>query len=104
MYDAVEGKYHALMFRFLADGYTDKEWQFAIDQAEVDSALESMRKGDLDNSMNWRVEVMPFFFRETQIGKMTAHYMGSKTSYAKKVASRENGKKGGRPRKDKPIC
>lgn len=103
MFDAVEGKYKAFVFRFVNKTYKDKEWRFAMSQAEIDYELDEMKKGDLDKPMGWEVEVLPMFFFEGQLRALTASYMGSKTSIEKRNASRENGKKGGRPKKEKPI-
>jgi len=94
-----EGKFHGFMYRFFNGDYKDKEWVFAFDQIEIETQLLGMNSGE---DKEWQVEIEPVFLRESQLSKISATYLGSHKSDAKRTASRENGKKGGRPKK--PNC
>jgi hypothetical protein len=94
-----EGKYHGFMYRFLNGNYKDKDWVFAFSRDEIETQLLGMNSGE---DKEWQVEIEPVFLRESQISKIAAMYLGSHKSEAKSKASRENGKKGGRPRKGNP--
>ena len=91
-----EGKYHGFMYRFLNGNYKDKDWVFAFDQIEIETQLLGMNSGE---DKNWNVEIEPVFLRESHLSKISAMYLGSQKSAKKSKASRENGKKGGRPKK-----
>lgn len=94
-----EGKLHGFMYRFVLENYKEQEWKFALTEAETETQLIGIRCSD----PAWTVDITPVVLTEDILGKLSGMYLGSRKSGKKSVSSRENGKKGGRPRKNKPI-
>lgn len=94
---ANDGKKHLFVFRFMNEIYNDPEWRVVFSQEEAETQLMEMIAGD--PAGNWRIEVQPAFITELDLSKLTAQFMGARTSTRKSKAARENGKKGGRPRR-----
>jgi hypothetical protein len=93
-----EGKLHGFMYRFVIGNYKDKEWKFALTKDEIETQLLGLIGDDPD----WKVEIEPVFLFEESIRAISGMFLGSRKSWKKAISSRENGKKGGRPRKQIP--
>lgn len=81
------------------------DWFLAVDMAEIKAAQEQMLWDFLYNRIadkSVEVVTMPITVSENTARILASKANGSVKSDAKSKASRENGKKGGRPRKVNP--
>jgi len=89
-----------IAYRLLNEDWRDATLELALSIEDVNQVVASMNGGEpLLKDRNWTAEVMPINLSDRIIGKLAAKIVGSHSSFAKKKSSRENGKKGGRPRK-----
>jgi hypothetical protein len=90
-------------YKLIAPGYDSERWELAFDQAGVDKAVSIQNAaGERDEDRDWAATVMDIEVSERLIKQIAGKLAGSKATGRKAMASRENGKKGGRPRKEKP--
>ena len=92
------GEMNCFIWRPVTETFKAAPWRLAFSETEIKTQLIEYKKEDPE----WTAEIVPFSLTRIEQKMLAGKILGMGTSRKKRNASRENGKLGGRPKKDEP--